>query len=101
MKPPDSGEGDLFSHSVAGGTDGYVIWRQQRADSTNRLAELSGLPLNHLVEVTLKDGVRLRGLLRLKQELLFQESKPAGGLELTVDGVEFRSAEIEFCVRTD
>lgn len=101
MKPSNPGEGDLFSHSAAAGADGYVTWLQQRAGSTNRLADLSGLPLNHLVEVTLKDGVRLRGLLRLKQELLFQKSKPADGLELTVDGVEFRSSEIDFCIRTD
>lgn len=101
MKLSDPGEEDLFAHPAAGGTDGYATWRQQRTESINHLAQLSGLPLNHRVEVTLRDGVRLRGWLQLKQELLFQVHMPAGGLALTLDGVEFRSVEIESCIRTD
>ena len=101
MTPYDPKEADLFAQSAAGGRDGYDIWRQQRADSATHLAHLCGLPLNHQVEVTLRDGMRLRGVLRLKQELLFQHVMPARGLALTVDGVEFRSVEVESCVRSD
>ena len=92
---------DLFSRPIGPGADGYVTWRQQRLGAVNRLGQVAGLPLNQKVEVTLRDGVRLRGVLRLKEELLFQEEKPASGLDLVVDQVGFKSSEIESCVRID
>lgn len=60
-----------------------------------------GLPLNHEVEVWLRGGVRLRGQLTLREEILFVETPRDLNLELVVDGVTFRWTEIESCVRTD
>lgn len=83
------------------GSNGYVTWRQQREDTVNRLGQLSGLPLNHRVEVILKDGVRLRGMLRLREEKLFFDEKVARELDLVVDGVVFKPCEIDSCTRMD
>ena len=82
-------------------SDGYSAWRRQRDGSLNDLGRQTGLPLNHPVEVVLRDGVRLRGRLRLQEESLFVEPTEAGPLALRVDGVEFLSNEIESCVRFD
>ena len=101
MTPLDESHPELPCPSSPAGADGYVTWRQQREDSVNRVGQLSGLPLNHRVEVTLRDGVRLRGRLRLREERLFLEEKFARELDLVVDGVSFRSVEIEACSRLD
>lgn len=98
---PEALQQDLFSAPPLAGHDGYITWRAQREDSVNRLEQLSGLPLNHRVEVSLKDGVRLRGMLRLREERLFLEEKLARELDLVVDGVGFRNVEIESCLRLD
>jgi len=98
---PNSAAPDLFSHPPSPGIDGYLTWQQQRQDSANRLGQIHGLPLNRQVEIVLKGGVRLRGKLRLKEELLFVEEKPTDGIELVVDNVAFRPGEIESCLRLD
>ena len=67
----------------------------------HRLARRLGLPLGREVEVWLKDGVRLRGLLRLKEAMLFLENVDERSLELAVGKVDFRHADIESCVRMD
>lgn len=82
-------------------SDGYGAWRRQRDESMNQLGRHTGLPLNHLVEVLLRDGVRLRGRLKLREETLFIEPTEKGPLALRVDGVEFFATEIESCVRFD
>nr|WP_321349206.1 hypothetical protein [uncultured Methanoregula sp.] len=58
-----------------------------------------GLPLNQRAEVWLKGGIRLRGVLKLKEEQLFVAEKRDPRLELAVDGVSFLAAEIESWVR--
>ena len=65
------------------------------------LARQMGLPLEHPVEVWLRGGIRLRGKLRLREEMLFVQSEKESGLSLVVDGVPFTWAEIESCVRLD
>jgi len=40
-------------------------------------------------------------MLRLKEDLLFIEEKDVASLELVVEKVPFRLAEIESCVRLD
>ncbi len=102
MTPADSSEPDLFSQPMGDeNANGYVTWQQQRTGVVNRLGQLSGLPLNHWVELTLRDGVRLKGKLRLREEKLFVEETDARGLELVIDGFEFRSTEVETCLRLD
>lgn len=53
------------------------------------------------MEVWLRDDVRLRGMFRIKEAMLCLESVAEHTLQLTVDQVDFRYAEIESCVRTD
>ncbi len=81
--------------------DGLEQWRCQRREMVKKLGLELGLPLNREVEVWLRGGVRLRGLLTLREEVLFVETPRDLNLELAVDGVTFRWTEIESCVRTD
>ena len=81
--------------------DGYGAWRRQRDESLNQLGRHTGLPLKQLVEVVLRDGMQLRGRLKLREETLFVEPTEKGSLALRVDGVEFLAHEIESCVRLD
>jgi hypothetical protein len=80
---------------------GYNQWQKQRRRTLEKLTRQMGLPLNHAAEVWLKGGVRLRGVLKLKEEQLFVDEKRDMKLELTVDGVSFTAAEIESWVRMD
>lgn len=59
------------------------------------------LPIGHQVEVWLFGGVRLRGQLRVREELLFIEEERVRHLELMVDHVAFIYREMESCVRLD
>ena len=80
---------------------GYDRWQEERRRAAEELAWRLGLPLGHAVEIWLKDGVRLRGLLRLKEEFLFAELISERNLELRVDKDPFRYDEMESCVRRD
>src|SRR5689334_17187536 len=53
--------------------DGLSAWHRDRALAIRKLAEQFGLPLEHETEVRLKDGVVLRGILRLQDLLLYPE----------------------------
>ena len=52
---------------------GYVQWLAGRQLAARELAQKIGLPLGHPVEVWLYGGVRLRGKLRLQEEMLVIE----------------------------
>ena len=90
-----------FTQPQAPQGDGLDRWQQQRERGSHRLARRLGLPLDREVEVWLKDGVRLRGKLRLKEAMLFLESVDERSLELAVGPVNFHYTEIESCVRMD
>ena len=81
--------------------DGLERWRNQRREMVRKVGLELGLPLNHTVEVWLRGGIRLRGQLTLREEMLYVETPQDLNLELVVDGVTFRWTEIESCVRTD
>ena len=81
--------------------DGLERWRNQRREMVRKVGLELGLPLNHTVEVWLRGGIRLRGQLTLREEMLYVETPRDLNLELVVDGVTFRWTEIESCVRTD
>jgi hypothetical protein len=80
---------------------GYDEWIAGRKLAAQELARQLGLPLNHQVEVWLRGGIRLKGLLRLHEEILFMDQERIRHLELTVDRVSFTYREIESCVRLD
>lgn len=90
-----------FNFTAAGTSDGYNQWLAGRQVATQELARRIGLPIGHDVEVWLYGGVRLRGKLRLREEILFLEEDRVRHLELVVDNVSFAYREMESCVRLD
>lgn len=85
----------------SGQPDGVQEWRARRAQAVRDLALRLGLPLNRQAEVRLYDGVTLRGLLCLREEILFLDAISEGDLELRVGRATFNYHEIESCVRLD
>ena len=90
-----------FSLDSKASDRGYVRWLAGRRVAADALARRIGLPLGHEVEVWLVGGVRLRGKLRLAEDLMFIEADRVRHLELLVDKVPFAYREMESCVRLD
>ena len=89
-----------FDFETSSGT-GYSQWITSRQLAVIDLARRVQLPLNRKVEVWLQGGVRLRGKLKLKEELLFFSEENLRHLELTIEGVPFTYREMESCVALD
>lgn len=86
----------------AGGTEaGYAQWVVVRQMASDEAARRLNLPVGRESEVWLRGGIRLRGKLRLLNDLLFVEESQVRNLPLTLDGVPFTYAEIESCVALD
>ena len=86
----------------SGGTQaGYAQWVVVRQMASDEAAQKLNLPVGRETEVWLRGGIRLRGKLRLLNDLLFVEESQVRNLALTLDGVPFTSAEIESCVALD
>jgi len=81
--------------------EGHARWLAGRSLGRQAMAVKLNLPLGHKVEIWLIGNIRLQGMLRLKEDLLFIEEKDVASLELVVEKVPFRLAEIESCVRLD
>ncbi len=81
--------------------DGYAKWLDARQSAAHELAQKLGLPLGHQVEVWLTGEIRLRGKLRLQEQVLFVEPGQDQQLGLLVDHVEFTYGEMQSCVRQD
>jgi hypothetical protein len=92
------GEFDFDGHASS---EGYTKWLTARRVTTHELARRMSLPLGHQVEVWLSGGIRLRGQLRLQEEVLFIEEERVRHLPLLVDHVPFSYREMESCVRVD
>lgn len=90
-----------FNFDPGGETRGYDQWLSGRKLAAAELARKIGLPLGHKVEVWLRGQIRLRGNLKLAEELLFIEEDQLRHLELLVDHVPFAYREMESCVRLD
>ena len=93
-------QGEINFGDSTGG-DGVERWHQQRQDAQRALAMELGLPLGRNVEVWLKDGVELHGVLRLKETLLFLDTVKEADLEFVVERTNFKYADIQSCVRSD
>jgi hypothetical protein len=87
-----------FDQPSAGG-DGVERWHRQRERAIHRLARRLGLPIEHEVEVWLKNGMRLRGHLKLRESMLLVETVDQDSLELVIERANFRYSEMESCVR--
>jgi hypothetical protein len=81
--------------------DGLTQWHAERDAAAQGAAAELGLPVGRPVEIWLRGGIRLRGVLRLRDTVLVVEESAAWKLELEVDNVSFRPSEIESCVRLD
>ncbi len=95
-----STEGE-FNFGAGSPGEGHSRWLAERKLATVELARRLNLPLQHEVEVWLIGGIRLRGKLQLSEEMLFIEDDYLRHLELQVDLVPFKLAEMESCVRLD
>jgi len=90
-----------FTFDRLGSEAGYTQWLARRHMAAHELARRMNLPLGHQVEVWLVGDIRLRGVLRLKEEALFIEEDRVRHLELEVDHVSFTYREMLSCVRQD
>jgi hypothetical protein len=90
-----------FDFEAVGTDRGYTQWLTGRRIALEELARRINLPLGHQVEVWLSGGIRLRGRLRLEEELLFVDEELVRHLRLVVDNVPFTYRELESCVRSD
>ncbi len=90
-----------FNFDASADAEGYSRWLATRRVLAKDLARRLNLPVGYLVEVWLNGGVRLRGKLRLKEEVLFVEEGSERHLELMIDQVAFRVREMESCVRLE
>ena len=87
-----------FDFTASSEGAGLTTWQEQQQRACRALAMKLGLPLDHPVEVWLKDGVRLRGMLQLREAPLFVEDDRRYELELEVDRVVFKHADLASCV---
>ena len=90
-----------FNFEATKSHDGYTRWLAGRRVLAEELARRIHLPLGHEVEVWLYGGIRLRGRLRIKEEMLLIEEERVRHLELMVDHVPFTYRDMESCVRMD
>ena len=90
-----------FNFESTSSQDGYTQWLAGRRVLAEELARRIHLPLGHQVEVWLYGGIRLRGKLKVKEEMLLIEEEHVRHLELMVDHVPFTYREMESCIRID
>ena len=90
-----------FQFQNSGGEGGYTGWITSRGAAIHELGRRINLPLGREVEVWLRDGIRLKGTLRLAQDVLYVQEDRLRQLELKVDHVTFTYGEMESCVRLD
>lgn len=96
-----SGAQGQFNFVASGGESGYTKWIANRRATAAELARRMNLPIGHRVEVWLYGGIRLRGELRLQEEMLFIDEERVRHMELVVDHVRFTYREMESCLRLD
>jgi hypothetical protein len=90
-----------FNFDGDGGDKGYAEWVVVRRLAAEEAARKLNLPLGRAAEVWLRGGIRLRGQLRLANDVLFVEEAQVRNLALLLEGVTFSYGEIESCVRLD
>jgi hypothetical protein len=101
QRPSSAGSQNQLRLAGDGTEQGYTRWLAGRRVATQAMAQRMGLPLGHQVEVWLIGGIRLRGKLRLQEEVLFIEEENVRHLGLMVDNLAFAYREMESCVRLD
>jgi hypothetical protein len=97
--PPDQGELDW--NAKPGGVDGLEAWHRQRRDAVRDVGKALGLPLGRTVDLELKDGCRMRGLLCMAEDGLFIDASRERPPLLRIDRCTFLPGDIARCVRVD
>ncbi len=92
------GELNFQGESAEAGYSEWIIVRNMAAEAA---AQKLNLPIGHETEVWLRNGIRLKGKLRLSNDLLFVEETQIKTLPLVIDGVTFSFSELESCVRLE
>lgn len=101
-EPPDELEqGELVFSRTPTGPDGYEIWQEQRRAVMLQAARTLGLPLGREVEVELRDGARMKGVLQLAEDGLFIEVSREKPPLLRIGKCTFQPREIVSCARVD
>jgi hypothetical protein len=95
-----SAQGELNFESQKN-EEGFMNWLSARQVAAEDLARRLNLPVGHEVEVWLAGNIRLRGKLRLGEEMLFVNEEHARHMTMVVDKVPFTLREMESCVRLD
>jgi hypothetical protein len=90
-----------FVFGATADESGYSKWIAGRQMAVEELARRMNLPVGHEVEVWLSGEIRLRGKLKLQEEILFIEEERVRHLGLVVDHVAFTYREVQSCVRLD
>jgi len=80
---------------------GVELWRERRRVQTDALSEVTGLPIGHVVRLTLASGPVIEGILFLDEEGLWVHGKRSSDLRLRVGTVDFPAGDVESCVRLD
>ncbi len=75
--------------------EGYIKWLTGRRVAVEQLARRLNLPLGHEVEVWLYGNIRLRGKLRLQEEVLLVEEAGVRHLGFLVDRAPFTYREMQ------
>jgi hypothetical protein len=83
-----------------GTVSGMALWREMRAAQIDALAKRSGLPIGHVVRVSLASGILIEGRLLLASDELWTDQQRSPELRLQIGRVDFRATEVESCVRT-
>ena len=92
---------DELNFGAGGPNDGYNRWLTERERAAVEVGRRLGLPIGREVEVWLVGGIRLRGKLRFREEMLFIEEDHVRRVGLEVDHVPFTMSEMESCIRLD
>lgn len=98
---PELEQSELLFTRTPTGRDGYEIWQEQRRAVVLEASRVLGLPLGREVEVELRDGVSMRGVLRLADDGLFLEVTREKPPMLRIDQCTFHPREIVTCARVD
>jgi hypothetical protein len=83
----------------SGESDGLAGWREELRRQHLDLAKKLGLPLDHAAEVWLKNGICLKGILRLDEEMLLHVAPTHANIRFIIDRAPFQYSEIERCIR--
>jgi hypothetical protein len=90
-----------FGESRASEIDPLSGWRQERLRQQKELAIRLGLPLGRTVEILLHNGICLRGVLLLREELLLHVEPNQENTRFVIGRVDFKFAEIDRCIRIE